>query len=389
MRIVICPDSFKESLTALEVAEAMATGFRRVWPHADYDLSPLADGGEGTVQAMLDATEGHWSSAEVTGPLGTPVQARFGLLGKTGQTGSEVDSRAVIEMAEASGLHLVPSAQRDPRVTTSRGTGELMLAALDQGATHLILGLGGSATNDGGAGMLQALGAELLDARGQPIGPGGGSLGDLARIDLAGLDARLANCTIEVACDVTNPLLGEQGASAVFGPQKGADAAMVQQLDGWLGQYGRLLETTTGRSVLNVPGAGAAGGMGAALVGALEAELKPGIDLVMRAVGLAERLPGADLVVTGEGRLDSQTLQGKTPAGAARLAGEAGIPVIGLAGGLADDAGVLTEHGFSAVLGAVQRPTDLDTALTRAPEWLARAAEQAARLMVLGGKLQH
>ncbi|TGG94197.1 glycerate kinase [Natronospirillum operosum] len=379
MRIVICPDSFKESMTALEAAQAIKAGLCSVWPQANYELLPLADGGEGTVQALLDATGGNWCEASVTDPLGKPVQARFGLLGD-GRT-------AVLEMAEASGLQRVPPGRRDPRLTSSRGTGEMMLAALEQGVERLILGIGGSATNDGGAGMLQALGARLDDAQGEPIGPGAAGLARLASMDFGGLHPRLRQCELEVACDVTNPLLGDTGASAVFGPQKGADAAMVEQLDKWLAHYGALLETTTGRAVINSPGAGAAGGMGAALMGALGANLKPGIDLIMAAVGLAERLQGADLVVTGEGRLDSQTLQGKTPAGVARLAAAAGVPVIGLGGSLADDTGVLMEQGFVVVLGAVQRPTDLDTALVLAPEWLARTAEQAARLMALGRQL--
>lgn len=379
MRIVICPDSFKESMTALEAAQAIKAGLCRVWPQANYELLPLADGGEGTVQALLDATGGSWCTAAVTDPLGEPVQARFGLLGD-GRT-------AVLEMAEASGLQRVPPERRDPRLTSSRGTGEMMLAALEQGVQRLILGIGGSATNDGGAGMLQALGARLDDAQGEPIGPGAAGLAQLASMDFGGLDPRLRQCALEVACDVTNPLLGDTGASAVFGPQKGADAPMVEQLDQWLAHYGALLETTSGRAVIDSPGAGAAGGMGAALMGALGATLQPGIDLVMDAVGLAGRLQGADLVITGEGRLDSQTLQGKTPAGVARLATAAGVPVIGLGGSLADDANVLTEHGFAAVLGAVQRPADLETALTQAPAWLARSAEQAARLMALGRQL--
>ncbi|MCH8552133.1 MAG: glycerate kinase [Natronospirillum sp.] len=380
MRVVICPDSFKESLEALAVAQSIQQGMERVWPEAHYDLVPLADGGEGTVQALVDATGGQWRKLEVTGPLGRPVQARFGLLGGKQQ-------QAVIEMAEASGLHLVPAAERDPRKTTSWGTGELILAALDEGAQSIILGLGGSATNDGGAGMLQALGARLLTSAGKPVAPGAQGLSELATIDLDNLDARLARCRIEVACDVTNPLLGAQGASAIFGPQKGADEAMIEQMDGWLAHYGALLETLSGNKVIEVPGAGAAGGMGAAFIGALQATLKPGIDLVMQAVGLEDRLQQADLVVTGEGRLDSQTMQGKTPAGVARLAARYQVPVIALAGSLADDAAVLNKHGFVAVLGAVQRPADLETALRLAPDWLARTAEQAARLVALGGTL--
>lgn len=381
MRLLICPDSFKESLTALEAAQAMATGWCRVFPAAQCELVPMADGGEGTVAALVAARAGQIRTQQVCGPLQKPVQASWGWL--PARSGLAV--QAVLEMSAASGLHWVPLAQRDPRLTTSWGTGELIRAALDAGARHLILGLGGSATNDGGAGLLQALGAQLLDARKQPIGPGAQGLAQLHSIDLSRLDKRLEECQIKVACDVTNPLVGPQGASAVFGPQKGADAAMVEQLDQWLAHYGALLEQATGKILITRSGAGAAGGMGAALA-ALGAELTSGINLVMAAADLASKMVGADLVITGEGRLDGQTLQGKTPWGVAQLAGQHAIPVIGIGGSLGEGAEALYDHGFAGIIAAVQAPVDLTEALSYASVWVERATEQAARLWQLGAQ---
>lgn len=383
MRLLICPDSFKESLTAHEAAQAMAIGWRRVFPHAHCELVPLADGGEGTVSALVAARAGEIRTQPVCGPLNTPVQASWGWL----PAGSGLAVQAVIEMSAASGLHWVPMAQRDPRWTTSWGTGELIRAALDAGARELILGLGGSATNDGGAGLLQALGAQLLDAHKQPIGLGAQGLAQLHSIDLSRLDERLGQCQIKVACDVTNPLVGPEGASAVFGPQKGADEAMVAQLDQWLARYGLLLEQATGQTLMTRPGAGAAGGMGAALA-ALGAELTSGIEWVMNAAGLAAKMHRADLVITGEGRLDGQTLQGKTPWGVAQLAGRHAVPVIGIAGSLGEGAEALYAHGFAGMIAAVQAPVEFNEALANAPAWVARAAEQAARLWQLGAVMK-
>ena len=379
MRVVICPDSFKESLTALEAAQAMAVGWRRVFPDAECTLVPLADGGEGTVAALVAARAGTFCTESVCGPLRKPVTATWGLL--PASAGSPV--QAVIEMSAASGLHWVSANDRDPRQTTSWGTGELIRAALDAGARHLILGLGGSATNDGGAGLLQALGARLLNRQGQPIALGAQGLAELDQIDLSPLDPRLAGCVLEVACDVTNPLVGPEGASAVFGPQKGADPAMVAQLDQWLGHFGRLLEQASGQSLLTRPGAGAAGGMGAALA-AIGGQLISGIGLVMAAADLASQLTGADLVITGEGRLDAQTLQGKTPWGVAQLAQARQIPVIGIGGSLGAGAEALYEQGFAGLLAAVQAPVPIAEALLHSEEWVQRAAEQAARLWYLG-----
>lgn len=378
MHIVIAPDSFKESLSAMEVADAIEAGFRQVLPDATYLKLPMADGGEGTVHSLVDATGGRIVPVEVTAPLGNRVAGFLGLLGD--------GKRAVIEMAAASGLHLVPPERRNPLITTSVGTGELILAALDLGVEQLILGIGGSATNDGGAGMMQALGARLLDGEGAELPPGGGALGRLARIDLSGLDSRLAQLRIEVACDVDNPLCGPQGASAIFGPQKGATPTMVTALDAHLAHYAACMERQCGMAVINRPGAGAAGGMGAALIGLLGATLTPGVDLVIDALGLAEAVAEADLVVTGEGRLDSQSLHGKTPIGVARCAKRYGKPVLAIAGSLSDDYAVVHEHGLDAVFAVVNRPMTLPEALASARSNIELTARNVAALWRLSAR---
>lgn len=369
-KVVIAPDSFKESLSALEVAEAIERGFRQIFPQVQYVKLPMADGGEGTVDSMVAATGGEIVRAEVTGPLGQPVQAFYGLLGE-GET-------AVIEMAAASGLHLAPKAQRDPCMTTSYGTGELILAALERGVKAIILGIGGSATNDGGAGMLQALGVKLLDDQRQCLQPGGAALAQLAYIDLSGMDPRLQQVNITAACDVDNPLCGANGASAVFGPQKGATPETVAQLDAALRHYGTLLEQATGREVINVPGAGAAGGMGAALLGMLNARLRPGIEIVIETLRLEEALRDADLVITGEGRLDSQSIHGKTPIGVARVAKRYGLPVIGIAGSLSKDYQVVHQHGIDAAFSVLDRVVSLEEALAEAADNLEVTARNVA-----------
>lgn len=360
MKIVIAPDSFKESLTALEVANAVEKGFKRVFPNAFYVKVPVADGGEGTVQTMVDACDGDIIRLSVSGPMGDEVDSFYGLLGD-GQT-------AVIEMAAASGLHLVPVEDRNPLLTSSFGTGELILDALNKGARKIILGLGGSATNDGGAGMMTALGARFLTADGQAVSNGGRGLSEIADIDISQLDSRLAEIQFDVACDVDNPLCGSKGASAVFGPQKGATPEMVKQLDSNLDHYAKQLKVLTGKDVRDIAGAGAAGGMGAAMLAFLSARLRPGIEIVMETVGLAEKVAGANLVITGEGRIDSQTIHGKTPVGVARIAKAAGCRVIGIAGSLSDDHEIVYEHGFDAVFSIVPGPMDLQEALRTGAE---------------------
>jgi len=379
MKIVIAPDSFKESLSALQVAAAIEAGMREVFPDAEYVKVPVADGGEGTVQALIDATGGWRVDQRVTGPLGEPVQAFYGRTG---------DGGAVIEMAAASGLELVPPARRDPRITTSRGTGELILHALDAGARRFVLGVGGSATNDGGAGMLQALGACLLDADDRLIGPGGAELARLTRIDTTGLDRRLLDSEFHIACDVSNPLTGPRGASAIFGPQKGATPALVEQLDANLAHYADIIARDLGRDERDMPGAGAGGGIALAMVVFLRGRLRPGIEIVTEAVKLDAAVRGADLVITGEGRIDGQTVNGKTPMGVARVAARYGVPVIGIGGGLATDAGAVHAHGIDAVFAAVSRPCTVAEALAAGEANLRTAARNIAAALRLGARLR-
>lgn len=374
MKVIFAPDSFKESLSAPAVAAALARGFQRVIPQLEAVLLPVADGGEGTTEALVSATGGQLFEQVVTDPLGRPVTAQWGLLG--GQT----EPMAVIETAAASGLHLLTLDERNPCLTSTFGTGELVRAALDAGVRRFIIGLGGSATNDAGAGFLQALGAQLLDQEGQALRPGGLALSGLQQIDLSQLDPRLASCRFEVACDVNNPLTGIKGASAVFGPQKGADAQMVAALDAALSHFAKLAEPVTGRDFSLLPGAGAAGGLGAALTGFLNAELRSGIDIVLDALDFDSYLNGAQLVITGEGRIDSQTIHGKTPIGVARRAKRQGLPVVAVAGSVSADAAVVYQHGIDAVFSIMQGVATLPQALQEASSNLERTAESIARL---------
>lgn len=379
MKIVIAPDSFKESLSAPEAATAIAAGFREIFPDADYCLRPLADGGEGTMQTLIAATAGRIVPVTVTGPLGAPVESFYGLCGD-GRT-------AVVEMALASGLLLVPPALRNPLLTTSRGTGELLHAALSSGAERIIVGIGGSATNDGGAGLLQALGMRLYDATGKEIGPGGGELARLAGIDARGLDPRLMEVSIDVACDVSNPLLGANGASAIYGPQKGATTKMITMLEENLCRYAKLLRRDLGAEVATIPGAGAAGGIGAALL-AIGGRLRPGIEIVMAAVRLEDELQDADLVITGEGRFDGQTTRGKVPAGVARLAKRYNRPVIAIAGSLGAEGEEVHADGIAAVFSATLRPCTLEEALATGAENLRRTARNVAATIRLAREMR-
>lgn len=376
MKVVVAPDSFKGCLTALEVGEALKAGILSARRQAVVDVVPMADGGEGTVQSLVDASSGQVLRAEVLDPLGRPIMAEFGLMGD-GKT-------AVIEMAAASGLPLLDDSERNPMVTTTYGTGQLIKAALDAGATKLIVGIGGSATNDGGAGMAQALGVKLLDEAGCEIGRGGGSLKRLARIGMSGIDPRIAGVEVVVACDVTNPLTGPNGASAVYGPQKGATPDMVEELDRALSHYADVIRQQLGVDIANVKGAGAAGGLGAGLMAFLRAALRPGVDIVIEATRLADRIAGADLVITGEGRLDSQTKMGKTPMGVARVAQHHGVPVIGVAGQVADDADVLHDLGFAALIGIVDGPMTLAESVRSAEKLLTRTGARIMRLIDVG-----
>ncbi|MDO5073735.1 MAG: glycerate kinase [Neisseria animaloris] len=375
MKIVIAPDSFKESLSALQAAEAIEAGFRKVLPDAEYVKVPMADGGEGTVQSLVDATQGRLVETEVTAPLGNPVKAAFGISGD-GQT-------AIIEMAAASGLHLVPPSQRNPLKTTSYGTGELIQAALKHGIDKIILGIGGSATNDGGAGMLQALGVKLLDEKNHAIGFGGGNLHQLARIDLAESEGRLKNITIEVACDVDNPLCGSFGASSVFGPQKGATPQMVADLDRALRHFAKIVKRDTDTDILTPAGAGAAGGMGGGLLVLPNVVLKSGVQIVTETVKLAKILRDADLVITGEGRMDGQSIRGKTPIGVAKTAKIYGKPVVALVGCLGDGYEAVYGYGIDAVFPILRNSGSLADALANGYENLLSAAQNAAKLYCL------
>jgi glycerate kinase len=347
MRIVIAPQEYKGTLTAAEAAAAMAEAVRRVLPGADVLVLPLADGGPGTVAAIVAAAGGSIRTANVTGPLGEKVDAEWGLLEdsasarpRRGQADPPrrmtPQTTAVIEMAAAAGLLLVDEGERDPRAATTYGVGELIRAALDAGCQRMIVGLGGSATNDGGAGMAQALGVRLLDAQGHELPPGGAALARLDRIDVSGIDARVSGCEVLGATDVRNPLCGPEGASIVYGPQKGASPEVARELDEALRYYAEIIERDLGVAVAGLPGAGAAGGLGAGLIAFLGATIRPGIEVIAEAVRLAERIRGADLVLTGEGRLDGQTAFGKTVAGVARIAGAEGVPVIVVPGALGD-----------------------------------------------------
>ncbi|HHF5820722.1 TPA: glycerate kinase [Haemophilus influenzae] len=373
MKFVIAPDSFKESLTALEVATAIETGFKRVFPDADYVKLPMADGGEGTVQSLVDATQGKLIECEVTAPLGDKVKSFFGLSGD-GKT-------AIIEMAAASGLHLVPPEKRNPLLTTSYGTGELIKLALDLGVESFILGIGGSTTNDGGVGMLQALGMQCLDSQDKPIGFGGAELANIVKIDVQQLDPRLQQVHIEVACDVNNPLCGECGASAIFGPQKGATPEMVKQLDAALSHFAEIAERDCGKQIRDQAGAGAAGGMGGGLLLLPSVQLKAGIQIVLERLHLIDYVKDADVVITGEGRIDAQSIMGKTPIGVARTAKQFNKPVIAIAGCLREDYDVVFDHGIDAVFPIIHQLGDLSDILKQGEQNLISTAQNVARVL--------
>lgn len=376
MRILIAPDSFKESMTAKEAADAIEIGIRKVMPDAVCVKVPMADGGEGTTQSLVDATNGQLFQIEVLGPLGDPVTASFGLFGD-GKT-------AVLEMASASGMQLIPHDQRNPLFTTTYGTGQLIKAALDKGAKHLVIGIGGSATNDGGAGMFQALGGRLLDKDGYELPYGGGSLDRLHTIDASNLDPRLKDVTVEVACDVNNPLTGENGASHVFGPQKGATPEMVERLDSNLKHYAKIIKEQLGKDVDQIPGAGAAGGLGAGLIAFLSAKLIKGVELVIQHTKLEQQMAGVDFIITGEGRIDGQTVFGKTIFGISTLAQKHNLPVIALVGCIGKGAEAMYEHGVTAMFSILSVSCTVETALQMGRENLIKTSENIARVLKLG-----
>lgn len=370
---VLAPDSFKGSMTAKQVCDAMERGIKKVLPDAECIKIPMADGGEGTMQSLVDATSGTIYEIEVTGPSGKPVKARYGIMGD-GKT-------AAIEMASASGLHLVNKDTRNPLITTTYGTGELVKACLDNGIKRIILGIGGSATNDGGAGFAQALGVKLLDAEGKELAFGGSSLADLDKIDISSIDSRLKDVEIEVACDVTNPLCGDTGASFVFGPQKGATPEMVKTLDNALQHYASTIKDQLGKKVKDIPGAGAAGGLGAGLLAFTNAKLEKGVNIVINYTGLRDAIKKADLVFTGEGGIDFQTQYGKTPYGVAQAAKTENKKVVAIAGYIGEGINQLYGLGFGAILGIMPGAMSIEEALEKGEENVERTIENIIRIL--------
>lgn len=384
MKIVIAPQGFKAGISGLEAAEAIARGVAAAWPDAETLLAPVADGGDGTLNALVEGTGGQVFASQVTGPLGQPLEARWGVMGD--------GATAVIEMARASGLALISQRRRDPLSATTYGTGELLREALERGFARIIVGLGGSATNDGGAGMAAALGAQFLDADGAELPPGGAALARLERIDIAALHPRLAQVEITAATDVTNPLCGPNGASAIFGPQKGATEEMIQELDAALAHYAAVLRRDLGRAtglsvdIAGQPGAGAAGGLGAGLLAFAGATLRSGIDMVCEVLNFDALLQDADLVITGEGRADRSTIFNKAPVGVARHAQKYGVPTALLAGSLGPGYEELYQYGIAAVVCIADRPMTFEQSISRTAELLEGAAERTVRAIGIGGR---
>ena len=372
-KYVVAPDSFKESMTAKEVCDAMEKGIKEADSAAEVIKVPMADGGEGTVDSLVDATQGQRVIVEVTGPLGNKISAYYGILGN--------GTTAVIEMAKASGLEIVEKKKRNPMITTTFGTGELIRDALDHNVKEIIIGLGGSSTNDGGSGMAQALGAKLLDQNNHQIPFGGGNLDKLDKIDISNLDSRLQDVKIILASDVTNPLIGKDGASRVFGPQKGATPEMVEKLENNLQHYAKIVKRDLNKDVALVSGAGAAGGLGAGLIAFTTCEMRRGVDLAIEVTKLEEKIRDADYVFTGEGGTDFQTKFGKTPYGVAKLGKKYHKPVISLAGYLGEGIDSLYSEGFTAIFGIIPGACDLSTALKNGPSNVARTTENIVRLL--------
>ena len=373
MKILIAPDSFKDCLPASEVALSIELGILKVFPNAEIIKIPLADGGEGTVEALVNATGGKIINIQVHDPLMRKIDSFFGILGDR--------KTAIIEMAAASGLELLTEKERNPWLTTTFGTGELIKAALDFGCQTILIGIGGSATVDGGAGMVQALGAELLDKKNKSIAKGGKGLAQLNTINTDTLDVRLKGKKIWVACDVKNPLLGENGAAKVYGPQKGANPEMINKLEQNLAHYSEVIETQLGIAIANIPGTGAAGGLGAGFMAFLNAEIKPGFELISEIVNLAEQIVNADLVITAEGKIDYQTRFGKTPAGVAGIAKNFNKPLLAFAGSLGPGVESLNELGFTSIIPITDKPMSLQESITNAGELLMNAAERTMRIL--------
>ena len=377
MNITIAIDSFKGSLSSMEAGQAVAEGIRRVMPSAEIRIRPLADGGEGTTEALTAGLGGELKSLTVTGPLGRPVTASYGLIRER--------KMAVLEMASAAGLTLISQEERNPLEATTYGVGEMIRDAIGEGCRHFLVGIGGSATNDGGTGMLSALGFQFLDSEGQPIPLGAKGLENLARISAENARLELSQCSFHIACDVTNPLCGENGCSAVYGPQKGADPEMIRQMDHWMERYGDLAARTFPAADKEAPGAGAAGGLGFAFLTFLNGSLESGVGMVLKEINLKDDIRDADLVITGEGRLDAQTVMGKAPIGVAHLAKEYGKPVIAFSGAVTREAGLCNQHGIDAFFPIMRGVVSLQEALDPGEARInaADTAEQVFRLIQL------
>ena len=379
MKVVIAPQEFKGSISALEAARAMEKGVKRVVPDIETVLVPVADGGDGTLQTLVETSGGNLHRVSVTGPLGSEVEALWGAMGD-GRT-------AVIEMARTSGLALLHPDKLDCLTATTYGLGEAIKASLELGFRSLIIGIGGSATNDGGAGMAQALGVRLLDSKGHDLPFGGAALANLDHISMDTLDRRTLESEFLVACDVSNPLTGPEGASAVYGPQKGATPKMVKRLDAALVHFAKIVQRDIGIDIGNIPGGGAAGGLGAGMVAFLSATMRPGVDIVLETVGLEKKLVGADLVITGEGQMDFQTIYKKAPIGVAKMAKKRDIPVIAISGSLGERFQVVHDHGIDAAAAITTAPMTLEEASAHASELIASETEEALRFLKTGAKV--
>jgi glycerate kinase len=377
MKIVIASDSYKGTNTSLKVAGLIETGARRVFPDAEYVKIPIADGGEGTVEALVTGLGGSTVRVAAEDALGRRVNAFYGI----------VAGKAVLEMAAASGLPLLKESEKNPRITSTYGTGQVLLAALEAGFRDITIGIGGSATNDGGAGLAQALGFRLKDSRGKEIPRGGAALADLAEVDASGVTPLLREVAIHVACDVNNPLLGESGASAVYGPQKGADPAMVKELDRALTRFADVVEAWKGFSMRDIPGSGAAGGLGFGLTAFCDADVKSGIETILDLVDFERVIKGADLVITGEGKIDGQSVRGKVPIGVAARVKSAGIPVLAVVGDIGEGASAVYGYGIDSIMSTVDRAMPLEVAISRSAECLVDGAERACRMIRIGMRI--
>ena len=381
MKIVIAPQAFKGSLSALNVANAVQKGVRRIFPDAQILTCPVADGGDGTLETLVESSGGKIMETNVADPTGKPIVAQWGAMGD-GNT-------AVIEMARTSGLALLTLEERDPLNATTYGLGEIIVSALNKGFRKFIVGIGGSATNDAGAGMAQALGIKLMDREGRNLVFGGAALQNLSVIDTSSIDQRVLESNFQIACDVNNPLTGPEGASAVYGPQKGATEENVRQLDSALGVFAEVTKRDLGKDISNLEGAGAAGGLGAGMIAFVEGHLRAGVDIVLDTVNLAEKLESADLVITGEGSIDFQTVYNKAPVGVARMAKARGIPTIGISGMLGKNYQIVHNHGIDAALSIANGPISLEESLQNAPSLISEAVEESLRLISVGMKLRN